>query len=224
MENARPKNKETSAQTPPILPENRTSTSNNYRNGSQPKRIKNPFWLPINVETYRADTADLSTLEHGAYFLLHLHYWRTGPLKNDDIILARITGLSIPEWRRVRPTLERFFDIGCEWVNWAWSAEVEAAYNYIQRASNAGKKANAQRWGRDRKNKSEVSESDHNRTPNRIRNGVPSESEHDPNYNVGGSPPTPPCPAKQEVSSSGSGFDADVAHAETAFLGEGGHE
>jgi uncharacterized protein YdaU (DUF1376 family) len=66
-------------------------------------------WMPLYIGDYRRDTAHLSTLEHGAYFLLIMHYWETGPLPDDDRRLARISGLSLKQWLRVRVTLESLF-------------------------------------------------------------------------------------------------------------------
>lgn len=68
-----------------------------------------PF-MPLYIADYMADTAHLSTVEHGAYLLLIMNYWqRGGPLPDDDKKLARIAGLQGRNWKRVRAEIEPFF-------------------------------------------------------------------------------------------------------------------
>jgi uncharacterized protein YdaU (DUF1376 family) len=66
-------------------------------------------WMPLYIGDYKRDTAHLSTLEHGAYFLLIMHYWEKGPLPNDDIRLARIAGVSLKQWSSLREGVISFF-------------------------------------------------------------------------------------------------------------------
>lgn len=70
--------------------------------------MKRP-WMPIYWADYLADTAHLSTAQHGAYLLLMGHYWRHGDLPDDDDQLARITRLPLTEWLADRDVLHRFF-------------------------------------------------------------------------------------------------------------------
>jgi uncharacterized protein YdaU (DUF1376 family) len=62
------------------------------------KRTSSPdsvgAWLPLYVGDYLADTKDLTAEEHGAYLLLLMHEWKTGPLPNDIADLARIGAVS----------------------------------------------------------------------------------------------------------------------------------
>ena len=71
--------------------------------------MKRP-WMPLYVADYRIDTAHLSTIEHGAYLLLIMHYWAAGSLPSDDHSLARIAGLTVKEWNRHRTVIAKFFD------------------------------------------------------------------------------------------------------------------
>lgn len=66
-------------------------------------------WMPLYVADYLADTRRLSTLEHGAYMLLIMDYWRNGGLPNDDKKLARIVGLTEAEWLDIRDNLAELF-------------------------------------------------------------------------------------------------------------------
>jgi uncharacterized protein YdaU (DUF1376 family) len=68
--------------------------------------------MPLYVGDYIADTRHLRTVEHGAYLLLIMHYWRKGSLPDNDELLARITGVKLAEWRAMRPIIEAFFQPG----------------------------------------------------------------------------------------------------------------
>jgi uncharacterized protein YdaU (DUF1376 family) len=65
--------------------------------------------MPLYVADYLADTRRLTTLEHGAYILLIMEYWRNGGLPKDDATLARIVGLTLEEWQCVRITIAMLF-------------------------------------------------------------------------------------------------------------------
>lgn len=70
-------------------------------------------WMPLYVGDYLADTQHLSTLEHGAYLLLLMTYWRIkGPLPDDDMKLSRMCRLSLKQWKAIRPTIIEFFLLG----------------------------------------------------------------------------------------------------------------
>jgi len=65
-------------------------------------------WMPLYVGDYLGDTMHLDHGEHGAYLLLIMHYWRTGPLPDDDKALAGISR-SGAAWAQVGPVVRRFF-------------------------------------------------------------------------------------------------------------------
>jgi uncharacterized protein YdaU (DUF1376 family) len=69
-------------------------------------------WMPFYVGDYIADTAHLSTIEHGAYLLLIAHYWRKGGLPTDERQLAAIAKMNHREWHKHRDTLQAFFHDG----------------------------------------------------------------------------------------------------------------
>lgn len=65
--------------------------------------------MPLYVADYLADTTHLSTIEHGAYMLLIMHYWRVGALPTDDRKLANICRVSGHQWRSIKAALAPFF-------------------------------------------------------------------------------------------------------------------
>lgn len=66
-------------------------------------------WMPVYIGDYLADTAHLTTEQHGAYLLLIFAYWRIGPLADNDAILAQITRLPLGSWMDARSIIRAFF-------------------------------------------------------------------------------------------------------------------
>lgn len=107
--------------------------------------------MPLYVADYLADTGHLSTVEHGAYMLLIMHYWQTGSLPEDDKRLSRIARLNEAEWQDVRDTLADMFD--ANWKHKRIDAEIakvadistkrKAAASQARSKSNANATANA---------------------------------------------------------------------------------
>jgi len=67
-------------------------------------------WMPLDVGDYLADTGHLTTLQHGAYCLMLMHYWKSGPLPDNDVQLAAIARVDSKTWRSMRDVIRRFFD------------------------------------------------------------------------------------------------------------------
>lgn len=116
--------------------------------------MSQPF-MQFYVGDYLRDTGHLSTLEHGAYLLMILHYWSKGSLPNDDAALARICRMSSREWARSRDTLAGLFGDG--WTHKRIDAELEKARAKSQKRAVSGsaggkEKANRQLQNCDPKN------------------------------------------------------------------------
>lgn len=67
--------------------------------------------MPLVIGDYRKDTGRLTTEQHGAYLLLIMDYWISGPPADDDEDLMSITGLDARAWKKTREKLARFFTI-----------------------------------------------------------------------------------------------------------------
>ena len=97
-----------------------------------------PPWMPLYIADYLADTRRLSTIEHGAYLLLIMEYWRNAGLPNDEIQLARIAGLTYSQWRKHEPSIKPFFQEG--WRHKRIDEELFEATATYERRSKAGQK------------------------------------------------------------------------------------
>ena len=71
---------------------------------------KGDTWMPFYIGDYLADTMRLTTIQHGAYMLLMMEYWRQGPLPDDDSELAAIAKMERKQWDKdARSAVRRFF-------------------------------------------------------------------------------------------------------------------
>jgi uncharacterized protein YdaU (DUF1376 family) len=104
-------------------------------------------WMPWWIGDYLGDTMRLSTLQHGAYFLLTLDYWRRGPPPDDPEQLASITKMTPEEWaRHSSPILELFELRAHRWVHHRIDLERARAVVNVTAKSEGGKKGAARRW------------------------------------------------------------------------------
>lgn len=99
------------------------------------------IWMPIYIGDYMADTMRLTTEQHGAYLLMLMEQWMSGPLPDDDEELAAITKMPLERWAAIREKMARFFSV----ENGTWSQkrleqEKEAAQVRRESAAKNGKK------------------------------------------------------------------------------------
>ncbi len=110
---------------------------------------KTDVWMPLWIGAYLADTMSLTTVQHGAYFLLLIAYWRERKaLPDDDDQLRSITKLERPDWKKQRPVLAKFFKIGDGvWWHKRVEQEISAADARSKKATEKAEKAAKARWG-----------------------------------------------------------------------------
>jgi uncharacterized protein YdaU (DUF1376 family) len=94
-------------------------------------------WMPFYPCDYLADTGHLSTLEHGAYLLLIMHYWQKGSLPDDEKEFATICRLPPYRWHRMRDKISRLFHDG--WKHKRIEEELAKAQALREKRSDAGK-------------------------------------------------------------------------------------
>lgn len=70
--------------------------------------MKRPV-LPLNIPEYIAKTGHLTTVQHGAYLLLIMHYWTHGGLPDDEKIIQQITRLTNRQWFNNLNILRSYF-------------------------------------------------------------------------------------------------------------------
>lgn len=99
--------------------------------------------MPLYVADYIADTGHLTTLEHGAYLLLIMHYWRVGSLPTDEISLASIARLGVKEWKAIASKLKSLFDDN--WRHKRIDKELAKATDKSEKRAAAGKKGGSAR-------------------------------------------------------------------------------
>lgn len=96
-------------------------------------------YMQLYVADYLADTAHLTTEEHGAYLLLLFSYWQTGKSLRGDR-LASVARLSNERWNDVEPTLKEFFHVDeGMWMHFRVEADLEKVDSKSKKNSDAGK-------------------------------------------------------------------------------------
>ena len=104
--------------------------------------------MPLYVGDYLADTMHLTAAQHGAYMLLLMHYWRSGPLPDDDDSLAMIARTDRGEWAaKIGPTIRAFFRLhGGKLHQKRSDHEIAKASGITTVRSKAGRAGAEKRW------------------------------------------------------------------------------
>lgn len=114
-------------------------------------------YMQFYVADYLADTAHLTTEEHGAYLLLMFNYWQTGKKIPKDR-LRKIARVSSDRWPDVERSLSEFFrDTGGFWRHERIEADLELVREAQEQRVRAGKaSAEARKREKLSKKKSEI--------------------------------------------------------------------
>jgi uncharacterized protein YdaU (DUF1376 family) len=66
-------------------------------------------WIAFYMGDYQKDTNRLTTLEHGAYFLLLQECWTHGNIPIDPQARAAVAKLPLREWLKIAPKINPYF-------------------------------------------------------------------------------------------------------------------
>ena len=103
--------------------------------------------MPLYIGDYLADTARLTTEQHGAYLLLLMDYWRSGRLPDNDQVLAQISKLSPDAWSNAKAMLMQFFNIkDGYWIHTRVEKELALAMENKAKMHDRASKAAQARW------------------------------------------------------------------------------
>ena len=112
---------------------------------------KTATWMPLFIGDYLADTMHLEAREHGAYLLLLMHYWRNGPLPDDDRALAGIARVDRKTWcSDTGPIVRAFFKPENGKLH---QKRLDAERAEADEISAKKRDAAHKRWGADKKHK-----------------------------------------------------------------------
>jgi uncharacterized protein YdaU (DUF1376 family) len=113
-------------------------------------------WMRFNVGDYLADTMHLTTFQHGIYMRLIMHYFKRRELPEDERGLARVAGISVPQWRRESaPAVSLFIHENGVWKHRRIDAEIARCDAIREVKQSAGKQGASKRWNMAHANRSD---------------------------------------------------------------------
>lgn len=109
------------------------------------------IWMPLYIDHYLGDTMHLTTVQHGAYLLLLMAYWKNkGPLPENRI--ESICKLNGDASSMLIAEIKRFFDLEIKpgfWTHHRVEKELKKAVELRQMAVERAKKGANARWKKD---------------------------------------------------------------------------
>jgi uncharacterized protein YdaU (DUF1376 family) len=105
--------------------------------------------MALYVGDYLANTGHLTTEEHGAYFLLIMHYWVHESLPKDSKSLSVLARVSLKRWNGIETKLQPLF--GPNWTHHRLDQEIDKANEISTKRASAGYlggKANGKAYGK----------------------------------------------------------------------------
>lgn len=99
--------------------------------------MKRP-WMPLYVGDYLAKTGHLTTLQHGAYMLLLMHYWVNGKLPTDETQLQAIARMTPEQWLSNSLAIASFFTR--DWRHSRMEEELEKVKNISRKRAMFGQR------------------------------------------------------------------------------------
>lgn len=137
---------------------------------------KSDQWMPLYLAKYEAATNRLSLAEDGAYMRLIRDYWVNGAPPDDDSVIARILRVDRREWLKIRPALERYFEIrDGHWFHDTVERELRKAQELIEKRRAAGAQGGRPRKQIESEPKANgFAERSQTETPARIASPLPS--------------------------------------------------
>lgn len=108
--------------------------------------------LPLFTDAYLADTRHLTTEEHGAYLLLMMEAWRRPDcnLPDDDMMLARLSGLSLDRWEEIKPVVMAFWKRDGRRKVWTQKRLLKER-GYVSEKSKSQRDKATKRWNKSKK-------------------------------------------------------------------------
>jgi uncharacterized protein YdaU (DUF1376 family) len=112
-------------------------------------RNKTDIWMPLYIGDYLSDTQHLNTQQHGAYLLLMMAYWKSGPLPDDEEQLSAIAKLTGDSWIKAWGVLQPFFPVNGDGRrhNKRCDQERDKSHRIVGVRSEAGSSGAVHKWG-----------------------------------------------------------------------------
>lgn len=163
--------------------------------------------LPLWTDAYLADTRHLTTVQHGAYLLLLMEAWRrpSSALPDDDVLLAKLAGMTMPEWQDTKPSVMAFWK--CDGRTKTWTQKRLLKEKNRVKKSTQKQQSNAKsRWNKEKDASHGNARGDAKAMPNASQN----DASRSRSRSISTATPLPPT---QNPVPSGAGLSFDLVEA-----------